>query len=100
MTSISTHQQSLTDAGSDTRPPVLERGSCVPLCKEGHLYYKGESAEVERFRRRLGMEMYTYFYELRHLQEMLLMFSATTAMLKATMQENVQSQEFGIPSTF
>ncbi|GJU32149.1 retrovirus-related pol polyprotein from transposon TNT 1-94 [Tanacetum coccineum] len=67
------------------------------LCKEGHLYYKGESAEVERFRRRLGMEMYTYFYELRHLQEMLLMFSATTAMLKATMQENVQSQEFGIP---
>ncbi|GJS39314.1 hypothetical protein Tco_0564357 [Tanacetum coccineum] len=30
MTSISTHQQSLTGVGSDTRPPVLERGSCVP----------------------------------------------------------------------
>ncbi|GKA46086.1 RNA-directed DNA polymerase, eukaryota, reverse transcriptase zinc-binding domain protein [Tanacetum coccineum] len=33
MTSISTHQQSLTDAGSDTRPPVLERRKLCTLMK-------------------------------------------------------------------
>ncbi|GJT28624.1 hypothetical protein Tco_0908899 [Tanacetum coccineum] len=27
---ISTHRQSLADVGSDTRPPMLERGSYVP----------------------------------------------------------------------
>ncbi|GKE44980.1 hypothetical protein Tco_1472264 [Tanacetum coccineum] len=30
MSTSTTHQQSLADAGSETRPPMLEKGSCIP----------------------------------------------------------------------
>ncbi|GJU31611.1 hypothetical protein Tco_1175200 [Tanacetum coccineum] len=30
MSTSTTHQQSLADAGSETRPPILEKGSCIP----------------------------------------------------------------------
>ncbi|GKA06113.1 hypothetical protein Tco_0685233, partial [Tanacetum coccineum] len=66
--------------------------------QEGHQILKGSLLRMKMCRRRLGMEMYKELYELlRH--EMLQMFSATTAMLKVTMHDNVLNQEFKILST-
>ncbi|GJU44690.1 retrovirus-related pol polyprotein from transposon TNT 1-94 [Tanacetum coccineum] len=56
---------------------------------------QGNLLRVKMFRRRLGMDMYRELYKLLY-QEMLQMFSATTTMLKVTMHENFQSQEFEI----
>ncbi|GJR27278.1 hypothetical protein Tco_1103510 [Tanacetum coccineum] len=53
--------------------------------QEGHLVLKGSLLIIEMFRRTLGKETYREFYELHPLYEMLLMFNATTAMLKVTM---------------
>ncbi|GKB73298.1 hypothetical protein Tco_0934710 [Tanacetum coccineum] len=61
--------------------------------QEGHTILKRSLPRVVMFRKRLGM--YIELYELFH-QKMLHIFSATIAMLKATMHEILQSQESGI----
>ncbi|GJW06171.1 hypothetical protein Tco_1568594 [Tanacetum coccineum] len=38
MSTSNTHQQSLVDAGSDTRPPMLERGSYIPWASRFRRY--------------------------------------------------------------
>ncbi|GKD27826.1 hypothetical protein Tco_1234040, partial [Tanacetum coccineum] len=42
MSTSKTYQQSLADAGSETRPPMLERGSYIPWARDALLHYDVE----------------------------------------------------------
>ncbi|GJZ06014.1 hypothetical protein Tco_0539807, partial [Tanacetum coccineum] len=42
MSTSKTYQQSLADAGSETRPPMLERGSYIPWARDALLHYDAE----------------------------------------------------------
>ncbi|GJT15943.1 hypothetical protein Tco_0874649 [Tanacetum coccineum] len=50
MTSTSTHQQSLADAGSETRPPMLKKGSYVPWSSR-FMIYIDRTRETRKFLR-------------------------------------------------
>ncbi|GKC36929.1 hypothetical protein Tco_1049313 [Tanacetum coccineum] len=66
--------------------------------QEGQWLIKESLLRLGLFRRRLEMEMFRGFYEPWLIQEMVQMFSVTTAMPKVIILENVQSQGFTIPS--